>query len=370
MTQTRVRTWEEIGARVASARAAAGLTQQDVADRLAIHRSAVARIEHGQRQLDALELAQLAEALGRSVAWFVAPPPPLVASHRKTASDHRSVAALEDELESAARDVELLLEIGELSSGDLPTIQVEDADGAIEAAAQARRTIDQAHGPLLGLSNVVEGLGLMAFSLDLGAEVIDGAYVRVGDLGVAVINGLADAGRRRFNVVHELGHHMLGDEYTTDVSLGQTREVRERLINVFAIHFLAPAPGMHSRWEELTTNSDDRAALIHIAAEYRLSWTAACSHACNVGLIDADRRAILEHRRPTAVDYVELGVSFGEELAPPALPQGFARACLRAYRNHKLGAARTIELLRGTVVSDELPTPQELPLDALRGDFA
>jgi Zn-dependent peptidase ImmA (M78 family)/DNA-binding XRE family transcriptional regulator len=368
MPLTRVETWEDIGARVAAARAAAGLTQAEIADRLGIHRSAVARIERGKRELDALELARLAETLGRSVAWFVTPPPRLVASHRSLPMDDRAATQLEDELEAAARDIKLLVEIGELASVEHPVLQAEDSAQAEEAARLARQALGS-DDPIHDLSGALEQFGLLVFSLDLGPDVIDGAYVRVGGLGVAVVNGRADPGRRRFNAAHELGHHLLGDEYTADIGLGQSGSDHERVLNAFAVHFLAPRESVTRRWRALTAERDDRAALICIAADFRLSWTAACSHACTLGLVDADRRAVLELRRPTRADYVELGVRFTEELVSPAAPQAFARACLRAYRHHKIGASRTVELLRGTLDADELPLPQELPLDALRSDF-
>lgn len=369
MPDTCMRTWEEIGARVVQARIAAGLTQEAIADRLGIHRSAVARIERGQRHLDALELAGLAETLGRSVAWFVTPAPSMIASHRRIPSDDRAVDVVEDALEEVARDTELLIEIGELSAVCCPAMTVQSTEDSISAAAHARDVLGDGDGPVYDIQGAAERLGLLAFSFDFGANVVDGAYVRVGDMGVAVVNGQAEAGRRRFTVAHELGHHLLGDEHSTDFAIGELAEERERLINVFAIHFLAPQQSAVHRWNELKGSDDDRAALIRLAVEYRLSWSAACNHAQNLGMIDADRRTVLQHRRPTTADYIELGETFGEELVSPAVPSRFARACLQGYRRHKLGADRAVELLRNSISADDLPVPRELPLDALRDDF-
>jgi Zn-dependent peptidase ImmA (M78 family) len=61
------------------------------------------------------------------------------------------------------------------------------------------------------LQLIVERLGLLAFSFDLGPSVIDGGYIRSGEIGVALVNGTADPGRRRFNLAHELGHHLVAD---------------------------------------------------------------------------------------------------------------------------------------------------------------
>lgn len=372
MNERHLRTWEDLGGRVAFARRAAGFTQEELGRRIGINRSGVARIEAGQRQLDALELARLAEALGRSVAWFVSPAPPMVASHRRTQAEDEGVVQLEDELETAARDLQLLADINELPAPEVGAFDadIETFDDAENAARVAREQLDEAAGPLRDLQGIAERFGLYAFSLDLGPDVIDGAYVRVGDFGAAIVNGRMDSGRRRFNLAHELGHHLLADEYTTDFAIGEPKEGRERLINAFAIHFLAPREALLPRWEQLCRASDDRSALIRIAAEFRLSWSAACSQVRNVGLVDANRRAVLEQRRPTSVDYVELEVGFDEELVPPAVPRGFAQAALRAYRNHKIAEERTLELLRSTIASGDLPPARELPLDALRPEFA
>jgi len=51
-------------AEVAKARQAAGLTQRDVAANLKVPPSVVAKIETGDRRLDALEVAILAEMFG------------------------------------------------------------------------------------------------------------------------------------------------------------------------------------------------------------------------------------------------------------------------------------------------------------------
>ena len=50
-----------IGARLAVARKAAGLTQEDLASAVGLDRTAVTKIEAGVRSLDALELARIAE---------------------------------------------------------------------------------------------------------------------------------------------------------------------------------------------------------------------------------------------------------------------------------------------------------------------
>lgn len=54
------------------ARTSAGMTQQQLADRLKCHQSLVARIESGDRRIDVVELVVLARILNADVASLVA----------------------------------------------------------------------------------------------------------------------------------------------------------------------------------------------------------------------------------------------------------------------------------------------------------
>lgn len=367
----RVQGWAEVGSRVALAREQAGFTQHFLGDRLGLHRSAVTRVELGQRQLDALELARIADALGRSVEWFLTEPPPSIASHRDGLSEDADVRRLEEELENVGRDVELLMDIGALS---VPAVRlpagVTSFEEAETGAGEARRLLGTDDGPLLDLQALVERVGLLAFSLDLGPSIIDGGYVRVSEAGVALVNGTADAGRRRFTLAHELGHHLLADEYTPDFGLGSTRSEREALINAFAIHLLMPRSSVNERWSQLVADVDDvRRRLIVIAAEYRVSWTAAISQAVTLGLITRDEFGLLEVRRPTPADYFELGVRFATELEPLSLPFIYSQAALRAFRRGVVSADRVVQLMRGTLTQEDLPRPHEVPMATLAAEF-
>jgi Zn-dependent peptidase ImmA (M78 family)/transcriptional regulator with XRE-family HTH domain len=371
VVRARLSTWAEVGARVATARERAGFTQRELGERLGLSRSAITRVELGQRQLDALELAQLAETLGRSVEWFLTEPPDTIASHRSGLSVDQDVQRLEDELERTSRDVELLIETNALSiPSAVSQSGVTTFDEAAARASDARSSLGRGDGPLIDLQSAVERLGLLAFSFDLGPSVIDGGYVRLGEIGVALVNGTADAGRRRFNLAHELGHHLLADEYTADFGLGMTQADREALINAFAIHFLMPRTSVRRRWEELSSEWEDpRTRLVVLAAEYRVSWSAAISHAVTLELISHSDHSLLEVRRPTPADYFETGVRFEEELQPISLAPAYSQAAIRAFRRGVISADRAIELLRRIVTIDDLPRPYEMPIEALASEF-
>jgi Zn-dependent peptidase ImmA (M78 family) len=215
-----------------------------------------------------------------------------------------------------------------------------------------------------------ERAGLYAFSIDLESDSLDGSYVAVdGAGGTAIVNGGAPTGRRRFTLAHELGHHVLDDKYSDEWILGVGGGERERLINAFAVHFLMPRDAVLGRWRALGGDREPRQAALVLGAEYGLSWTATCAQLCNLGLIDDAGRQRLEHDRPRKADYIEGGVVLRNDLDPPAVPPMFAAAVVRAFRRHKLSAARAVELLRGTVAADELPAEDAVPIESMRSEM-
>jgi len=57
--------------RLVSARTEAGLSQQEVAERLGKPQSWVSKNESGERRVDVVELTKLARVLKRPISWFV-----------------------------------------------------------------------------------------------------------------------------------------------------------------------------------------------------------------------------------------------------------------------------------------------------------
>ena len=68
----------DLGRRIADARAEAGMTQADLAADIGVERTALVRVESGERKVSATELVAIAGALGRPVDWFFTESPPAV----------------------------------------------------------------------------------------------------------------------------------------------------------------------------------------------------------------------------------------------------------------------------------------------------
>jgi len=369
MPARRTSTWTALGARIATARERCNFSQAQLAELVSVNRSAISKIESGNRRVGAVELQRFAGALGRPLEWFLESETPPVISRRETPvqAGESNIDVLMDRL---ARDLDLLLKLGALQTVEPPELSfpVEDFKAAERAAQETRRLLGRSEEPLLDLPRLAEQLGLFSVAESGGADHPDGCYRAVGAAGVAWINGSFPPGRRRFTLAHELGHHVLADAYSLD--WGSSDEEPEKLVNAFAIHLLMPRGGVTKRWRILEQHNEDvRSRAIIAAAAYGVSWSAACSQLRRLRLVSAPDEEHLRTCPPREGDYAELEVAYPVELAPPYLSPRFTAATVRAFRTNRISQSRATKLLRGTLSPRELPEPEEVPLDAFARDL-
>ena len=360
--------WAAVGARVSQARGALKLSQADLGARVGLDRTVIDKIEGGKRTLSALELIDLAEATELPVDWFVTESPPVVASRRAERPGETTIADLR--VEVLAREVTQLLESGLLrraDSGLYPQRVPRDVEEAEHVALQVRAHLGSKSDSLIDIGAAAAGLNLYAYALPLPDHGVDGAYVSIDEgTGVALINGANPSARRRFTLAHEIGHHVFQDEYALDWNLETDTE---RIVNAFAIHLLLPREALRRRWDELGGPDDYRKAAIVIGAEYRVSWTALCTHLVNMELLAWHIGEVFRENPPSHSDYVDLGVSIADEMRPPSVPLAVQQAVLKGYRNHRLGTERSLALLHGILTEEDLPDQDKIPIGALAGEL-
>src|SRR5690242_10526558 len=154
--------WAEVGERIREARLAFGLTQGELASRVGLDRTALVRIEAGERAVSALEGARLAESLEVSLLQLLSRPPQSVVAHRPALVDEvdastRARYLLDSDLQRHALDTGQLIEEGFLQVPEMPRVgRVRDMDSARAAAQAARAAIQQPRGALGPLADLAE----------------------------------------------------------------------------------------------------------------------------------------------------------------------------------------------------------------------
>jgi len=358
-----------LGGRIARAREDAEMTQEGLGTAVELERSAISRLESGERKLNVPELVRIAAALNRPLSFFVEEPVPAVVSRRTDLTDeHTSTRQLDYELEMFASDLRGLVSRGLLTAPARFSVATpRDLGGAESAARKLRQYLKLGSAPIEKLSAVAERVGLFMYVAPIGKGGPDGACVEVeaGDttVGAAVINADTPSGRRRMTFAHELGHWVFGDAYDSSAS-----PETETLIRAFAIHLLAPREGVLAAWND-KGSWPMRDRVLFVAARFRISWTAASAQARNLQLIDHTEFESLQRNEPRTGDYMRLELDWERESIGATLSRGYVAAVLEAYNNGQLTQSRTLELLRGTIGPSDLPELPGASLDDLRSSF-
>jgi Zn-dependent peptidase ImmA (M78 family) len=319
----------------------------------------VVKIESGDRRIDALELAKLAEVLGLPLGHFLGTVPRVLSHRAELTEDTTSVLAqdsykLDAILEAWLRDIRQLMELGVLAARK-PLAYPEPVGGpeaARRAALWARKQLGYSgNQPIDSLMDCCERAGQF---VSVVAAPGDGASLIDGEVAAAVISHHADPGRRRATAAHELGHLILGDEYSSDLGVNASREERESTIDSFAAELLLPLDALKA---ECSQGQITRESLIKLAGIYRVSWTLAVNQAQHLVVVSSAMR----QRRPTRAELLDAtGWAPQPDFESARVPPMFAEAVMEAWRRSLITSARAVELMRGQIALDDLPDREGL----------
>ncbi|WP_229071028.1 helix-turn-helix domain-containing protein [Actinoplanes sp. DH11] len=357
-----------LGERIREARKRADLSQEELGREAGLDRTAVNKVESGVRKVTALELSDIAAALGVRMSVFFEEPTPALVAHRSSQGLDTADSQIDALLASFAHDVEFVASLGVeelgLDAADAVThagITHPSTNAEAEALAGRARTLMGvgAQEPLRRLSECVSGVGLLAFSRDIGRDTADAGTVLLRRGGVCLVNSHMKVGRRRLALAHELGHYLVADDYTVDwrVADHSDRAVpMESRLDRFARALLLPEAAVTQLWQEKTTRFGERETAIVLASEFRVDMATLATRVKELSLADSEAVAAVRQYRTTKADIIELNLNVGpEELRQTTIPRPFARAVLRLLRDERISRERALELLQGTIDEADLP---------------
>ncbi|MGH2615063.1 MAG: helix-turn-helix domain-containing protein [Thermomicrobiales bacterium] len=257
---------EVIGERLASARRARGLTQQQAAAALGVARTTITAMEKGDRRPRASELFALARLYGRQLGDLARPlregeSPSFVVQFRaaRAGESPATTSKREQDIQRFEDLCRWYVELEKLLDAPLPVRypEVYDVSGtnperAAEALATAERNrLGLGDGPIGDLWSLLEGdVGLRIFAIPMQDRRIAGIFVASADLGGCIaVNTNHPHDRQRWTIAHEYWH-FLTDRYKAEITVLQGGRVPagERAADAFARHFLMPASGLTRRF--------------------------------------------------------------------------------------------------------------------------
>lgn len=359
-----------IGARVARARERAGWTQQALSSAADIERSALAKIERGRRGISAIELVSIARALNLRVGWLLEDPPTAVVAHRAQVASGTELAAIDQQLEALTRDVEFVAslaphivahEVGEI---DVPQSN-EEADAL---AGHARRLMEMSDSePLLNIVDAVAGIGLIAFSSPLGSDTADAGCILLHRGAVALVNSSNAVGKRRLALAHELGHYLVGDDYTVDWRVAEASRSRglESRLDHFARALLAPAESFRDLWNDLRARNALRTTAVLAASRFQVDMSTLAKRLDELALADPTECDVVRSISTSRAEIVEYGLAVPYDLEQVSLPRSYQQAIFGLYRSERISESRTLDLLQGQFEPNDLPALNSVHHDAI-----
>lgn len=358
-----------LGARLQNARKAAGLTQQQIADRLGMARTTVVAIEKGERRVTASELLAFARAYMRSVSEFIGRRsvterfvPQFRATERELLEEHAELEATTAELERLAEDyVELERIAGVRSLRPYPPPYEVSAPKVEQAAAYVasaeRNRLGLGDGPIGNLRERLEAdIGLRIFYYAMPSRIA-GVFAYNDTLGACIgINLSHPRDRRNWTLAHEFGHFLM-HRFRAEITVLDVRRrasPAERAAEAFAEHLLMPATGLERRFTELLLTNEQGVTLadiIGLAELYVVSVQAMILRLEGLRRLPAGTwdRLKAENFKPTDAQRLP-DVAIDQTLSD-RLPRRYVALAVEAFRKGDISEGQLARFLRSDRIS-------------------
>jgi Zn-dependent peptidase ImmA (M78 family) len=335
-----------IGTRLKLARASAGHSLRDLADRMGnvVSAQAIGKYERDEDMPGSRALMALATALGVSESY-------LLSDEELTLEgvDFRKKRSAKEEATIEAQTLQLLeryLAVEDLLG--LKSVEweqprsaphyIHDLRDAEDAARSVREDWGLGHDPVPKLAELLEERGIKILSIDL--DDIDGLAARVMRKGrdaarVVVVRRNIWAERKRFTLAHELGHMVMVPGEGIDEELAAHR---------FAGAFLMPADVVRAE-VGAQRSSISIGELVALKQRFGVSVQAIAFRCRDLGIIDkkafSNLYRLFTQRGWRKAPYAEPGCI----PADYEEPKRFERLCYRALAEGVIGESRAAEML-------------------------
>lgn len=351
-----IMTQEELGKKLKLAREQAGLSQEEVADKLTIPRASVSMLENAQRKVDSLELLKLANLYGKSPAGFFEEPEQvdekLTVLFRATAALDVSQDVLDEFREFSENYLWLsrLMNAPPISTFLAKQIKGESRENPKQLAERVRNMLGLGVSPIPDIFAVLGLFGVHVLRKPIPDEV-SGVFLHQPTVGTFVlINSNPTKGRQAFTAAHELSHFLRDKAHPGGIecNVGAPHpEARESYANNFAAELLIPKEGIEE-WMRTNEKSTDIDAftVVHLAQWFRVSYFAMIVRLKQLEYITTSKVNSLKADSPTRIAR-QLGYEPDESSleGPTVFPHEYRRLAFEAYHSGKISLERLAELL-------------------------
>ncbi len=357
---------EVLGQRLADARRARGVTQQQAAMVLNVARTTVTAMERGVRTPRPSELLTLAGLYGRQVGDFVRPR--LTGDTESFVVHFRTRGGRDDAIADQARAADSLrfedlcrwyVELEQLLGAPLARRYPEIYDvsqtlperAAEEVAISERNRLGLGDGPIGDIPGLLEtDVGLRVFSFRMTSDLVAGLYYYSDTFGGCIaVNTSHSEERRRRSIARHYGH-FLTDRPKPRITHGDgaRRHSDDRFADAFADVFLLPASGLARRFQAMRrakvepVTTADLLALSHL---YGVSLRTLTRRLENMDLLPKDPWHDLDRRGSESRNAAASGASSRADHQTPLLPRRYELLATQAFERELITEGELARML-------------------------
>lgn len=265
------------------ARHARGLSQADLAERIAINQGFLSKIENGVKEPSDEVVKKISEVLKFPVTFFYQReeiyglPVSVHPMHRKkSVVGIKGLEILYAEMNINIMHIRRLLQSVELAPRTtLPRLDIDEYNYDIEKIAALTRSMWLLpRGPVENLTKCIENAGCIVIHSDFHNIAVDAITWSIHGMPTCIfLNRDRPADRMRFTLAHELGHIVMHQHPTPQM---------EDQADVFASAFLMP----HDEIAESICNRVTLERLAYLKPIWRVSIQSILMRAANLGIIN------------------------------------------------------------------------------------
>jgi Zn-dependent peptidase ImmA (M78 family)/transcriptional regulator with XRE-family HTH domain len=266
------------------AREARGMTQQELAMQLHMHKTQVSRMESGELPVGEETLEALAIACSFPATFFAHDPGTRqvqVRFRRRQKVPSRLLSALEAQCFIISRNADYLARALQVDPQPLPVLLPGKTASPAEMAISLRQLWQLEEGPLRSLAGLLETHGILVSRFDFGTERVDSrSMLTAAGHPLIFVNSQLTGDRQRFSLAYELGQLLMNRE---------GRPADEKEVNRFAAELLMPAGDILSFFSEGVNLS----RLAEGKKHWKVSMISLLYRADDLGLLSTNQKRYL-----------------------------------------------------------------------------
>jgi Zn-dependent peptidase ImmA (M78 family)/transcriptional regulator with XRE-family HTH domain len=284
--------------RLKSARLIEGLTMEALANAIGVSKQMISKYEAAKSMPDSSVLLALAKALHQKPDFFFRPHRIEIGKvefRKKSRMPQAQSKAIAERVRAMLENylaVEEMLGISYSFINPIATNVIDSSSALEDALHQLREKWELGLDPIVNIVELLEGREIKVLEIDSGSEDFDGLATLANDrFPVVVVNKNFSIERKRFTLLHELGHLLLQFPVEMDP------KEKEKWCHRFAASFLLPEKAI----KEITTKRGDFATreIELLQQRYGISFQAIVFRMSELNLIskEVQRRFFIRMRQ-------------------------------------------------------------------------